>query len=399
MAIILRLDKGSELTFAEVDGNFSSLFYSANLVGTNLNFYTYPNVLASTIDLSGMPGFGGIEVQKDGNTIINAATGLNFTGTGITVTSNGSIATVDISGGGGVGTYTNLTPTPINFPSDADPNIPADTTFQDKTFTEMMNMMLYPTLYPTLTPPSLSGVNLSPNGFQIIGTLITSGNLTLSCTFNRGTINPAYTTSGLRSGPPNTYNYTSPASAFVTSVSTTDTDNTVDNTSTYEVTSGTNSFSVSVNYDEGPQPLNSIGGDFDSPLAAGNNPPGSTSKSMTGVYPVFATTVTAGVFTQQSLQNMGSNDVIVTMIGETGGPKQAIAIPNTLAGQPGFTAFTDVQQEDPLAPGTFIPITGGLTTFTLDAADTRVIEGNTVTYNLYTHNGSQIGSRQLKFIN
>ena len=78
MAIILRLDKGSELTFAEVDGNFSSLFYSANLVGTNLNFYTYPNVLASTVDLSTIPGFGGITVQKDGNTIINAATGLNF---------------------------------------------------------------------------------------------------------------------------------------------------------------------------------------------------------------------------------------------------------------------------------------------------------------------------------
>jgi hypothetical protein len=399
MAIILRLDKGSELTFAEVDGNFSSLFYSGSLNGTNLEFYTYNNVLSQSFDLSNLPGFGGVGVEYDGGNVVTAANIINFTGTGVTVTANGNTANVDISGGGGSSTYTNLTPTPINFPSDADPNIPADTTFQDKTFTEMMNMMLYPTLYPTLTNPSLSGVNLSPNGFQIIGTLITSGNLTLSCTFNRGTINPAYTTSGLRSGPPNTYNYTSPASAFVTSVSTTDTDNTVNNTSTYEVTSGTNSFSVSVNYDEGPQPLNSIGGDFDSPLAAGNNPPGSTSRSMTGVYPVFATTVTAGVFTQQALQNMGSNDVIVTMIGETGGPKQAIAIPNTLAGQPGFTAFTDVQQEDPLAPGTFIPITGGLTTFTLDSTDTRTVEGNTVTYNLYTHNGSQIGSRQLKFIN
>ena len=401
MAIILRLDKGSELTFAEVDGNFSSLFYSGSLNGTNLEFYTYNNVLSQSFDLSNLPGFGGVGVEYDGGNVVTAANIINFTGTGVTVTANGNTANVDISGGGGSSTYTNLTPTPINFPSDADPNIPADTTFQDKTFTEMMNMMLYPTLYPTLTPPSLSGVNLSPNGFQIIGKEIAIGGVTLSCTFNQGSINPQYTTAtDKRSGLPNTYNYTSPASAFVTSVSTTNPSNTVDNTSIYEVTSGTNSFSVSVNYDIGPQPKNSIGGDFDSPLAAGNNPPGSTSKSMTGVYPVLATTVTAGVFTQQTLQNMSNNDVIVTMIGETpGGAKQAIAIPNTISGQPGFTAFTDVQQEDPLAPGTFIPITGGLTTFTLDALDTRVIEGNTVTYNLYTHNGSQIGSRQLKFIN
>ena len=402
MAIILRLDKGSELTFAEVDGNFSSLFYSGSLNGTNLEFYTYNNVLSQSFDLSNIPGFGGVGVEYDGGNVVTAANIINFTGTGVTVTANGNTANVDISGGGGSSTYTNLTPTPINFPSDADPNIPSNTTFTDKTFTEMMNMMLYPTLYPTLTPPSLSGVNLSPNGFQIIGKEIAIGGVTLSCTFNQGSINPQYTTAtDKRSGLPNTYNYTSPASAFVTSVSTTSTNNTVDNAAaSYFVTSGTNSFSVSVNYDIGPQPKNSIGGDFDSPLAAGNNPPGSTSKSMTGVYPVLATTVTAGVFTQQALQNMSNNDVIVTMIGETpGGAKQAIAIPNTISGQPGFTAFTDVQQEDPLAPGTFIPITGGLTTFTLDAADTRVIEGNTVTYNLYTHNGSQIGSRRLKFIN
>ena len=264
----------------------------------------------------------------------------------------------------------------------------------------MMDLMLYPTLYPTLTNPSLQSVTLSPSGFQIIGKEIAIGGVTLSCTFNQGSINPQYTTAtNKRSGLPNTYNYISPASAFVTSVSTASLSNTVDNTSIYTVTSGTNSFSVSVNYDIGPQPKDSIGGDFSSPLAAGNNPPGATSKSMTGVYPVFATTVTAGVFTQQTLQNMGSNDVTVTMIGETpSNPKQAISIPNTAAGQPGFTAFTDVQQEDPLAPGSFVPITGGLTTFTL-TTETRTVEGNSVTYNLYTHNGTQIGSRLLKFIN
>ena len=144
MAIILRLDKGSELTFAEVDGNFSSLFYSGSLNGTDLSFYTYNNVLSQSFDLSNIPGFGGVGVEYDGGTVVTAANIINFTGAGVTVTENGNTANVEITGGGGGGdTYTNLTPTPINFPSDADPNIPSNTTFQDKTFTEMMNMMLY----------------------------------------------------------------------------------------------------------------------------------------------------------------------------------------------------------------------------------------------------------------
>ena len=41
MAIVLRQIKGSELTFAEVDGNFQSMFYSASLQGSVLDFYTY----------------------------------------------------------------------------------------------------------------------------------------------------------------------------------------------------------------------------------------------------------------------------------------------------------------------------------------------------------------------
>ena len=40
MAIILRQNKGSELTFAEVDGNFSSLLFDVGLTGSVLNFYT-----------------------------------------------------------------------------------------------------------------------------------------------------------------------------------------------------------------------------------------------------------------------------------------------------------------------------------------------------------------------
>ena len=390
MAIILRLDKGSELTFAEVDGNFSSLFYSGSLNGTNLEFYTYNNVLSQSFDLSNIPGFGGVGVEYDGGNVVTAANIINFTGTGVTVTANGNTANVDISGGGGSSTYTNLTPTPINFPSDADPNIPADTTFQDKTFTEMMNMMLYPTLYPTLTNPSLQSVNLSPSGYQEIGLVIGIGGLTLSNNFNRGTINPAYTTSGFRSGLPNTYNYTSPGGELPTSIVTSATTG-VSNatTSTYTVTPGVQSFTVSVNYDEGPQPLNSIGGDYDSPLAAGNNPPGSTSKSITGVYPVFATTSTISTLTQQSLQSMSSL-IQVSMVTEAGSTdKQIIEIPDA------FNTISGLQQFNTLS-STWDTIL--LSSFTPSTPTTRTIQGNTVNYNRYTHNGAIIGARQLRFL-
>ncbi len=54
MAILLRQVKGSELTFAEVDGNFSQLLYDVSLSGTDLLFYTNNgvNILKRTIDLS-----------------------------------------------------------------------------------------------------------------------------------------------------------------------------------------------------------------------------------------------------------------------------------------------------------------------------------------------------------
>ena len=51
MAIILRTVKGSELTFAEVDGNFQSLFYSSSFDGTNLVLYTTGST-SQSIDLS-----------------------------------------------------------------------------------------------------------------------------------------------------------------------------------------------------------------------------------------------------------------------------------------------------------------------------------------------------------
>ena len=52
MAITLRLIKGSELTFVEVDENFKSVFYSSSLNGNELNLFYYPGNTSQSIDLS-----------------------------------------------------------------------------------------------------------------------------------------------------------------------------------------------------------------------------------------------------------------------------------------------------------------------------------------------------------
>jgi hypothetical protein len=54
MSIILRSVKGSELTFAEVDGNFQSFFYSSSVSGDKLNLHFYDNT-SQSINLSSIP--------------------------------------------------------------------------------------------------------------------------------------------------------------------------------------------------------------------------------------------------------------------------------------------------------------------------------------------------------
>ena len=87
MSIILRSNKGSELTWNEVDANWQSLYYSSSLSGNTINFYfTGSNPPVShSIDLTGMPGLGGVQVYYDGAQV-NFAQSFYFTGSGVEVT-------------------------------------------------------------------------------------------------------------------------------------------------------------------------------------------------------------------------------------------------------------------------------------------------------------------------
>lgn len=117
----------------------------------------------------------------------------------------------------------------------------------------VLRAMLAPTLYPTLTGPSAaltgSGAKLLETGATLVATL--------TATLNRGSINPAYGTSGNRAGEATGYALNGGASQA---------------TGTWnETVSETNrSFQAVISYAAGEQPKDSAGGDYDEPLQAGS---------------------------------------------------------------------------------------------------------------------------------
>lgn len=113
--------------------------------------------------------------------------------------------------------------------------------------------MLSPLLYPTLTNPSLT---LQPSG-DLLLERGTSKMETITALFDRGSINPAYGTSGYRSGEVQSYKINN---------------GNVQTSNVFEVALDQihNTFTGTATYAEGEQPKDSAGDDYDSPLPAGS---------------------------------------------------------------------------------------------------------------------------------
>jgi hypothetical protein len=305
--------------------------------------------------------------------ITGSTTDLQITG------DDNEIAQISIEGGSG-GTYSNSSLTPIDFPNEDNPNIPAGSSFTNKTFSEMMDLMLYPELNPTLSNPS-NTLSISPSGFQEIKDTIT---ITLSATFSKGSISPAYGTTGFRSGDPNEYNYSGTGVSDNPSTSLTDSE-TISN---YEIQSGANTWGGSVDYDAGPQPKTSKDNNFGSALPAGTT--STISKTITGVYPVWATKNSITSTNKLTLQSMSSL-IEVTMAAENdSGDKQILEVPT------GFSTITGLQEYN---PNTGQWQTAPFSTFTNNGTITHNDpQGNSVNYTQYEHNGTKTGQRDLRFL-
>jgi hypothetical protein len=272
-------------------------------------------------------------------------------------------------------------PTPITVGG-----IDSGSTFLGVSWSGMWDALLYPELFPTLTNPS-SLFTLAQAGYHEIGEAIAS--LDFNASFSRGSISPAYGTSGFRSGLPNTYNYTGTGlPATVGSVLLSDAQTVL----AYTVLTGGQSWTSIVSYDAGEQPKSSEGNDYLNSL-----PPGNTSiktVTITGVYPYFATTVTIGVLTKQSLASMSSTYVQTNMVAEDDtGNKQTAEFPVVWSAITGIQFFNTILSIWEWIGGSKA---NSLLTFTTSAT-TETIQGNVVNYTCYTHNGSKIGSRQLRW--
>lgn len=145
---------------------------------------------------------------------------------------------------------------------------------------DMWNALLNPALYPTLTDPSAS-LSYSVDTYHEVGSTISAKTATV--TFNRGSINPAYGTSGYRSGAATNY-------AIATSGADTEFSDSSANSGTFNVsaltrsTKGNITLTATVSYSAGEQPKDSKGNNYNSPLAAGSK---TASKTMQFIQAYF----------------------------------------------------------------------------------------------------------------
>ena len=94
MGIILRQNKGSELTFAEVDGNFQSLYVSSSLSASVLSFFFPSSSVTHSVDISSATE-GVQQIIAGSNVSISPADGRGV----VTISSTGG------GGGGGTGIF------------------------------------------------------------------------------------------------------------------------------------------------------------------------------------------------------------------------------------------------------------------------------------------------------
>lgn len=239
--------------------------------------------------------------------------------------------------------------------------LPAGSNVSGKNALEVLDLAINAELFPTLTAPSYS-FSITPSGLQEVGASIS---IAKTRTFNRGSISPQYQSeSPYRAGT--LIDYTETGVEGV-----------------YAVILGSQEWTSRANYNAGVQPKGSKGTNYQSPLAAGST--AIVTRTITGVYPVYATTANIGLLTKQTLLAHGS-DITVSMVAESGG-KQTIRIPQA------WGTIAVLQQYNTLS-GQWDNIS--LSSFTKTAIQV-IVNGNAVDYWEYVHNGATIGARQLKF--
>lgn len=212
-------------------------------------------------------------------------------------------------------------------------NIAVGAKLENLTLQEFAERLLTKEINPTITQPSAAiAISGLAAGLQEIGTQAT---LSFTSTFNRGKVAKGWgdkaTMNAYYSGLPTSYTYTGPSlpASAVESTSLTNNQPAAD----YVVTDGAQSWKVVVAYDAGDyQPITNYGNNYSTKCAAGSKT--SNTITITGVYPVYATTADITTLTKQSLVNKGT--LTYTMAGETASDKWTIQYPASWGAIKGF---------------------------------------------------------------
>lgn len=158
---------------------------------------------------------------------------------------------------------------------------------EGKTFSEMFDELLFPTVNPTFTAPSASLAWKDYAATQEVGSAgPTTANFTTG--YNAGAINLNGVKQANRGGShieADSFIYVNGDAANKTLPAT--------------LALGTTKFKYRAAFAEGPQPKNNKGGDYSSPLAAGTVD--SAEISVNATFPWYASTATAGTLTKQAL--------------------------------------------------------------------------------------------------
>ncbi len=285
-------------------------------------------------------------------------------------------------------------------PSLAMPNtvggIPAGTTVYDlqgDSLRSILNDLLFPTQYPTLTAPA-AAISVAPS--TLLYEVSANVNLTFTSTLNRGSINPQYIAdSPYRSGLPNNFNFggTGPGLVDISSNSIPYISPSFD----CSIRLGTWTWSVAIGYDSGVQPFDSKGNTYDSSLSAGTV--NSNTITITGVFPLFATTVDITTMTKQSLVSMSTPGTItLSMAAESGGNKQAFEVPDAWIGAPTNNPLTGIRTYNSVS-GNY-DYQGGSAASSLtywpSSDSSENIQGYSVPYTRYTYNGTDRSSISIR---
>lgn len=284
-----------------------------------------------------------------------------------------------VAGSGTGGSYSN--PLPVE-KTVGGIEIPDTFFLGGKTFAETMDTMFYPLVLPTFVAPD----NAFADNVATLQEIADVINIDFTASFDKGDILINGVPTQDRSGPPNTYNYTgtglpaSVASALLTNIQ---------NLVGYTVLSGLQSWGNIVDYDAGPQPLDSKGNPSGAPLPAGST--GSKSTTVEGVFPLFGTTVTITVYTQQTLVSMlNANNIVFNMVAESGLNKQTFDIPDAWLALP--RPLVDVETFNTF---TLTWVSTGLAEWT-QTATTHTVQGNVTNYTRFTFNGPNRGAIDIR---